>query len=207
MLRGEHDFFDCKYSRGIDDMKKLLGMLILSFSMVTTVQAGAISGELQLMGTGKYVGGTDYSNATGLDFNFLGIFDDKAMVTRATGGFSGFSTPGSFIDMYDITFNALGDVWQMGTLKFSLLSISGVGTEVISGIGKVTDSAIGGFADTIGSFDLKLSGGGTSFTFASSTSVPEPGTIFLMGLGVLFIVGGALVRSKKDEQSGDFVVV
>jgi len=194
-------------------MKKLLGMLILSFSMVTTVQAGAISGELQILGTGKYVGGTDYSNATGLDFNFFGILDDKALVTRATGGFSDFSAPGSLIDMYDITFNALGDVWKLGTLKFTLSSISGVGTEVISGIGKVTDSAIGGFADAVGYFDLKLIGGGTLFTFASSTSaststsVPEPGTIFLMGLGVIFIVGGTLVRSKKNEQLSDFVVV
>jgi len=187
-------------------MKKLFSALVICFAMVSTAHAGAISGELQLMGTGTYVGGTDYSSATGVNISTFGL-DDKAIVTRATGGFSDVVTPGSFINMYDITFGALGDVWEVGTLKFTLHSITGIGSEVIAGIGKITDSAVGGYEDVTAFFDLKFSGGGAAFTFASSTSVPEPGTILLMGLGLLFVVGGSLLKVNKPNKFASYTAV
>ena len=187
----------------------LVSMLLLG----GTAHAGLINGELQLSGKGAILGVdsngdsiVSYNEATGVDF-FYGTSktaanDNKAMVSDAIGDFAGFASFGDIVSVSDLTFAALGDFWNIGSLKFTISSIAGTGTQDISGFGVVKDSS-GTFDDSFATFDLHFTGTESRFSFVSSTNVPEPGTILLMGLGVLMIV---MARRKSTKSNGKSVI-
>jgi len=180
-------------------MKKLFSVLLMSLMMFGTAQAAVIQGDVHINGN------ADASDPLKISFS-------NYYVSAASGDFSDTISPlvfpiswGTPVTMYDLVFNSLGKLWEVGTYTFTLTSASGDGASGhVAGQGIISDSS-GKYEDSNANFDLHMTGGVLNrLSFTSSTAVSEPGTMLLMGVGALFVVGGAFVRSRKNRQQGNF---
>lgn len=125
----------------------------------------------------------------------------NAVVTDADGTFAAVWTAGDDATFFDFSYaggvGALSaDIWESEGITFSLTSITflaeGSSTVSVEGIGTMTDGI-----DTISTgIALAFSANGTStFSWSSTTSIPEPAPLALLGLG---LVGIALARRKQN---------
>lgn len=167
-------------------MKKLYIMLLVGFFYATNVAAVPITGQIGINGLYSLVGGTDAGSATGISFPSGPGFQVVTNFTQ-TGSFSGIAN-GADVAMTDFSYTGLpvSPLWSVGGFTFALTSLinSSSGSTVdLKGGGLVTCTSCGGL--TSNSMRWSLTGqGGNPLSF-SSTSVPEPGLLGLLGLGLL----------------------
>ena len=167
--------------------KVLLGVAALAFGTamsVSSAQAGMISGGVGFVGAYTPSGGATLGTATGIDIVF-------ANVATTSGDFTSLAI-GSAVAHNNFVFNPatvpVNPLWTAGAFSFNLTTInvdSQSNTQLnLSGTGTFLNAA---FDATPGDwvFTANSSGGG-QFTFsASQSAVPEPGTMLLMGSGLL----------------------
>jgi hypothetical protein len=189
----------------------LAGICLLIFS--STASAVAITGTINIGGGSKVQSSGGYS--TGLDFNCAiycgGSVNMFPPPTGDFAGLGGLSTgPAGGLTLYNFLYTSIPQqvIWEIndGSLlySFTLASIQVVSgdsgnfsTLVLSGTGYFditnADGSDAGYSTTGGDWVYSQSGGSFS---SQSSSVPEPGTIALLGLGLLGI--GIANRVRKS---------
>ncbi len=168
----------------------VLALLVL-FGAPLSAMATPITGSLAFAG-GVLINGTDFLNATELSF------PDPVAVTSAVGSFAPLVgttvTFNSF--MLDFSFVPVIPQWEGGGFSFDLMTLSEVFKSanflVLKGSGIIHGD---GFDDTFGVWNFTANNLGGTFSFSAGTAaVPEPGTLMLLGAGLLGI--GIIVRRK-----------
>lgn len=175
-------------------MKKILALLATAILSINVAFAAPITGRIDFTGSGAAVtsGGT-LLTTTGLTFN------NPVSAVIATGSFAGITT-GTFnsFSLASVSMATPVQLWTAGTFTFDMSSITNAyntaSTIVLTGYGTIMNS---GANATSGTFNITAnSGGGNVFSF-SSTTVPEPGPIALLGLGLLGL-GAARLKARKS---------
>jgi len=140
---------------------------------------------------------TNAADATSIDFSFFGF--DMFVVNTASGDFSGLA--GQYGDIQDIQFEPflapVADFWSIDMFSFELTDIARGFTNdpenilVLNGTGTVSAS-VAGLDDTAATWSFSGDTTGTGVFSWSATSVPEPGLLFLLSIGLI----GIGVRKK-----------
>ncbi|BDV43019.1 hypothetical protein GURASL_19420 [Geotalea uraniireducens] len=182
-------------------MKRILAIFaaICCFA-ASTALAVPISGSLNFAGASSYLGGTTPSTATGIDFllgfTLLGNEGDYAaipsgtMVTFQDFYFSPTLSPNPVSPLWTFTYNGITYDFVMTSVTSSVSPDGSSLTLVGSGTLGIT-----GFDDTPGNWIFTTQGNSAVGTFSATSAVPEPGTIVLLGVGLIGV--GLYRRSKK----------
>jgi len=175
-------------------MAKYLATLIgatLLF-MATAVMAVPITGSINFLGLAEYTGGTTPATATGINFinpfivglagtgDYANVF---ANVNFTDFQFSPGLNPSPVDPLWTFNYNSKSYDFIMSTVKSfvspdgSSLTLVGTGTLQITG-----------FSDTPGTWSFTTQGTEQVLAFSAestATPVPEPGTMILLGAGIL----------------------
>jgi hypothetical protein len=181
------------------------------------VSAVPITGEIGMPGSFIPVdsswSATGTASATGIDFD-----PDTFIVLSATGDFTGTAftigkitdfqfDPGLGINDGSDGITALGSIagfWSVGGFSFELTSVTKGATSdpdsflILEGTGVISSTAAH-LDDTMGSwiFSGNTSGGGSfSWSAGSAASVPEPGLLALLGIGLIGFTVRPLFKHK-----------
>lgn len=185
-------------------MKKILALLaMLCCFAATTAVAVPITGSINFAGNNAYLGGTTPATATGIDFLLgLTLFGNQGDYAAVTPG-----TTVTFQDFYfspTMSPNPVAPLWTFDfdskTYSFDMTSVSSSVSPDGSSLTLVGNGilSITGFDDTLGSWVFTTQGTIKTLSFSatgSSSVVPEPGTMLLLGAGLLGV--GLYRRSKK----------
>ncbi len=183
-------------------------LLILSGSAA----AIAITGTINIGGGSKVFTNSTHTSATGLNFNCGASCGGSVNLFPApTGSFAGLgglsTMPGGGLTLYNFLFSNIPSqtIWSISSggmvYSFSLSSVQIVGgntgnfsTLALTGTGifSITGGSTA-YTPTAGNWIYTQSG--ASFSSQSAASVPEPGTIALVGLGLIGI--GTIRRIRK----------
>lgn len=176
---------------------KYLALLALPLSMITTnAEAIPITGEVSFNGGATIDFAMDSVDITG-NTAFVNT------IPAPTGTFDLFLNPGDAVDYYDFSYNPADPepdliIWEGGGLTFTLDRFTFVDESeglVLEGTGWV--SALD-FETTEGNWSFSADQSGTTFQFSSGTSIPEPGSLALLGLG---LVGWAGWNARRKIQA------
>lgn len=176
--------------------KQIVALLAMAMLMLaTSSMATSISGNISFVGDLNLTGATSpvlASNATGIDFVSAITYGGKS------GDYASVSA-GTPVTFSDFTFNPssslpINNLWSFSSdgkiYNFDLLSVTAthdpVNTLALNGTGLL---GITGFDDTPANWSLTTQDTTTgTLTFSSQNSsapVPEPGTMMLLGSGLL----------------------
>lgn len=165
-----------------------------------------MTGEITFSSGGNAVaptGGVTWGTATGVDFGDNGGADGAFVVDGTAGDFAIFASAGQVGTISDFSFSPfVGPVtplWSVGGLQFNLTEITYVFQDptnlpnavYLKGKGTLVGA---GFAETTGLWNFAGTGGESTFGF-SSTTVPEPTSLAMLGFGLLAF--GASRRASK----------
>jgi hypothetical protein len=160
-----------------------MALTLATLSLASTAQATSLAGQIFFGGTlttdtGNLAtadeltfGSTSVVGATG---DYLGLTGDPVTLSPNPFGISTASLP--ILGFWDLGGGTTFDLSSFSTsLNAGILTISGVGI-----------AHMAGFDDTFGKMDLVIGPGpGPTFGFVMTTTVPEPATVALLGLGLL----------------------
>lgn len=175
--------------------------------MATSSMATMIEGNINFFGSLNLVGGTTLPAATGIHFNNPAfVADGGTGIYAALPSYpSAFPEPATLVTFKDFTFSSVSttpvtSLWTLTyagkTYDFDLNSITAITATSISGIGTLGAS---GYEDTKGLWELTTQSTGTNkLSFSAASTVPEPGTMMLLGLGILGMAIYGKRRMNKE---------
>ena len=200
----------------------LAGALLM---MATSAMATPISGSINFIGAVSFTG-TDINNngiisaaeATGVKFlkapgapSSLLSTGANEWVNSVTGDYAALPDPASndvFAFFNNFTFAPFlipspVTVWSVlgsgTTYDFKMTSVSYTVTPdehlLLSGLGKL---GITGYEDTLANWTFSSDGYGSKLAFSAASTVPEPGTMMLLGMGMLGLAIFGKRRMNKN---------
>jgi len=195
--------------------RKIAGMTVALFALCVAAPARAslITGGIAFGGAANPSGASSWATATGVDFGnsspnasvFAVSGDYSGVPTFTTATFSDFTfspslSPSPVAPLWAFTWNQIAYSFNLASVIVVGQGIDQLGNSFLNLAGQGTLYATG-FDPTPGvwSFSGQDTRGNFSFS-ASNAAVPEPGSMILLGTGLMSL--GYAVRRRRQKSRG-----